>query len=502
MAAPHRTRVIAIVGADGTGKTSVATELARLATAEGMRVIRVHHRPGIVARRAQGQDTTRPHAQPARSSVTAALKLAVVWLDWQLARARAAARERRPTVVLVERGWWDMSVDPVRYRLPGGTRRLVRALGATLPPADVMVLLSGPPAAIHARKPEIPAAEIARQSSEWAALAPRVATSWLVADTVRDDVDEVTRRVWSMARAAPGCDERVWRRAPLTRGPVNVRWTGVPSDCQVSFPRAYGRVARVALPVRRATASLWSGRRADPPFDLDALGALLGLAVDGAVAIDSSFPGRTVVALVRQDRISHIVKIGAPHDAGLANEAALLTRLQNRHGALVVPRVHWIGCWDDRLVVATEAVNGSWAPILDPYVAARLCTQLVGGVDGSAPVVHGDFAPWNIVGAPERPALVDWEFGRQERAPLIDLAHYVVACGSRLHTWRPATAVELLCGPGGPGWLHLSESGEDPSSAPARLAELFAAGTDIRAGRERAFWQRMMSAPGPLDGHR
>ena len=49
--------------------------------------------------------------------------------------------------------WFDMVVDPRRYRLPIRWTPVVRRLGRLLPRPDVVLVLSGEPQALHDRKP-------------------------------------------------------------------------------------------------------------------------------------------------------------------------------------------------------------------------------------------------------------------------------------------------------------------------------------------------------------
>src|SRR5258706_15215769 len=116
---------------------------------------------------------TEPHRQSPRSTPGALAKLGVVLVDTLLGAATAWRPARRRGVVVVERGWFDMAVDPRRYRLPLGFRRVVRWLGRTIPKADVVVILSGDPRAVHERKPEIGVAEVTRQIESWRVLGPR-----------------------------------------------------------------------------------------------------------------------------------------------------------------------------------------------------------------------------------------------------------------------------------------------------------------------------------------
>jgi hypothetical protein len=74
--------------------------------------------------------------------------------------------------VVIERGWWDIIIDPRRYRLQG-IRTLAMALGRAVPWPDLLLVLEAPPDAVHGRKTELSRAELARQMDAWRTLPPR-----------------------------------------------------------------------------------------------------------------------------------------------------------------------------------------------------------------------------------------------------------------------------------------------------------------------------------------
>ena len=110
---------------------------------------------------------TEPHARtpsgPAGSLARVAYLATDTLLGWV---PRVSVPRVRSGLVVIERGWRDLEVDPRRYRLSGGGRA-VRALGRLLPKADLTLVLSAPSAEIHARKPELDIDEIERQQATW-----------------------------------------------------------------------------------------------------------------------------------------------------------------------------------------------------------------------------------------------------------------------------------------------------------------------------------------------
>ena len=184
--------VVLIAGPDGVGKSTLADGLAAGGPV-GRKVVRIHQRPRLLPRRTVHEGPVRePHARRPYPSWLSALKVLYMYLDVVLGwfvRLRPIAR--RGDLVLLERGWWDLVVDPRRYRLRG-VGGLSRRLGQVMPQPDLVLILEAPPGLIHGRVPELPEAELARQVAAWhAVLPPDVARVILDATrppaAVRDD---------------------------------------------------------------------------------------------------------------------------------------------------------------------------------------------------------------------------------------------------------------------------------------------------------------------------
>ncbi|HEY9418332.1 MAG TPA: hypothetical protein VIQ30_26520, partial [Pseudonocardia sp.] len=215
-------RFVVVAGPDGSGKTTITDAIAARAEAEGVRVFRAHHRPGLIAGRpADAGPVVDPHAKPPRPLPVAAAKLLLVLADYLLGWAFVWRRHRRTGLLLLERGWLDMAVDPLRYRLPNGLAPVVVALARLLPRPDAVLLLTGDAEAMNARKPEIGVAEVSRQIVRWRSVLTAVSRRIVEIDTVRTEpqaaVDALTH-----ALRVPG----PWRRVPGTPRRVDLRATG------------------------------------------------------------------------------------------------------------------------------------------------------------------------------------------------------------------------------------------------------------------------------------
>jgi O-antigen/teichoic acid export membrane protein/thymidylate kinase len=169
----RRGALVLIVGPDGVGKSSLAEGLAAAGLA-GHAIVRLHQRARLLPRHTHHDGPVRePHAAAPYARWLAVLKVAYMYVDvvlgW-LIRLRPAVR--RGDVVLLERGWWDLVVDPRRYRLRG-IGALARALGRLMPRPDLVLVLEAPPDLIRGRVPELPEPELARQIAAWRTVIPR-----------------------------------------------------------------------------------------------------------------------------------------------------------------------------------------------------------------------------------------------------------------------------------------------------------------------------------------
>ncbi len=462
---------VLVVGPDGAGKSTVLAELSRLFEAAGVDVLRAHHRPQIIgAQHGDGDPVPDPQAQPPRSGLAAAAKLAVVFCDHVLGWSGRWRRQRSTGVLLLERGWFDVAVDPLRYRLRPHWTGVVRRLGRLLPKADVALILVGDASSIHARKPEIGVAEVQRQMDCWRRLAPSAAHTVVEVDTTAGDVSTSVHQAWSLLENLLSPVSQ-WHRVPLTPLRLDARAAG---DAVIasSVYRPQVVAARAAVGLGRVLLNHRLAPRAAAPFDdLHQLWHIMKVAPAGVVALQSSTNGRHLMALSDGHAIRFLVKIGAPEDQRLRNEFGHLTALSRIGGLVHVPTVHWAGEWDDRFVLASVWETPLRSGHLSVADVGLVASALVNGLSGSGPLVHGDFAPWNILRTRSGTLVVDWEYAVHARRPLFDLAHFVVQSGALLRRYTPREAAWLLCAPNSPGARHLAAVGENVRDAPDRLLE-------------------------------
>jgi thymidylate kinase len=167
-----RGRFVLIVGPDGSGKTTLARRMTETAADHFAESLHIHWRPRVLPRAGGAVgielgDPSEPHAREPRRALPSAVMLAYHWLDFLLGSwFRILPARRRGGLIVMERGWLDIAVDPRRYRLTVSPR-VVELLGRLLPAPDLALILRADPALLVGRKAELPVEELARQNRRW-----------------------------------------------------------------------------------------------------------------------------------------------------------------------------------------------------------------------------------------------------------------------------------------------------------------------------------------------
>lgn len=165
--------VISIVGPDGAGKTTLIDALSQGILKQWR--VKMIRDVGILPRRyvPTGGSVPEPHKDPPYSMPVSIAKTMYLFGDY-LAGWIFDVRPfvRNGGCLIIQRGWWDLAVDPRRYRL-AGSGRVASLLGRFLPHPELLLILEAPPEVMYARKQQLSLEELKRQIEQWHVVLPR-----------------------------------------------------------------------------------------------------------------------------------------------------------------------------------------------------------------------------------------------------------------------------------------------------------------------------------------
>ena len=346
----------------------------------------------------------------------------------------------RSSLIIMERGWWDVAVDPQRYRL-SAPPWLVRALGTLLRRPDLVVVLWAPPDLLFSRKPELSPSEIERQSSAWRDALPRSIDREYV------DVSRTKTEVEGEVREA--ILRRLEARATARLGPG---WITLPTSGQSArwwLPRGPRAASCASLDIYQPTTQRaragWQAasvlasvtafrllpRGSAPPRRVRELLAQY-VPPGGTYAVARANEDDRYVALLLDaaGRRHGFAKLTVGDNAHLLHEAEMIERFTPLlPSPLFAPRV--IAATPDLLLL--EAIR--WTPRARPWeleedVATALGRFFRLGAESTDGVTvgpsHGDVAPWNLLRTATGWCLLDWESASDKARPFHDLCHFFV----------------------------------------------------------------------------
>jgi len=529
--------VVWVVGPDGVGKSTLAAGLERASAGSFRRAVRLHLGPGLLPPPARvlgrtPSDGSDPHGRPPSSAVGSLARLAYLWLDgfvgWWL---KVAPARIRSSLIVVERGWLDLAVDPRRYRL-SLPAELVLGVARLLPRPDLVLVLEATPHAIHRRKGELPVGEIDRQLQAWRAVAARDPERFALIDAsgwppavLEEALRRVDDRLASRHLHLDGCHLAFQCLGAIAVGGTRyavigrrgrLRWllptrVGAPGPSAAGLYRAArARQASGALALelvhRAGLGRLHRCVRLDPEAGLaPRIAQALGtgrVELAAAVTGNGGRGSRALLTVWRDGRQLAIAKVAREEAAKLEHERRVLEALASCSlASFAVPKVlesfNWQGC----LVLLLRPIDArgranrrlgrvELAALAELASLAEPLAPVLGAWPGGVPV-HGDFAPWNS--GPTRAgalAVWDWEDAHLG-APLEDLFHWRV---QRLVLFREGDVATLVAAALEPDrevrWL-CSELGISPEAAPLTLRNYLegslraAGGPDARATHVR-----------------
>ena len=471
--------VVAVVGPDGVGKTTVAAALSQSLT--GLPVVLMRQPSVLPHRTRHSGPVTEPHSQSPDGPLLSLAKTLYLYVDFALGWLfRVRPITRRGGWVIAERGWWDYVVDPRRYRLHPSTARVARWLGRMLPRSDLVLVLEAPAETILARKSELTASEISRQIDVWRQLPLRERRVYIDASRPTDEVvGRAAGEVLGVMRSGASENAAGWTRHPrwiLPRAPRQVAAASLRIYHPVTMrARAGWEAARVIA--KGGGFRLFPKGKGAPAWIVQALTD--HIPKGGSFAVSrANHPSRYTAMVLTENGDPHSFAKLANDDKGreaLRNESTALTTLTAGLPApLAAPRV----LYQKPGLLLLEPF--AWKPRLRPWMlppevaSAMGVFNRSGSQDGDSRegLSHGDFAPWNLLKTETGWGLIDWEESTERRPPFFDVFHYIVQGHSLL---RRPDASSILNGLTGQGWIGEAISayaGETAVSA-AELDQLF-----------------------------
>lgn len=153
---------VVFLGVDGTGKSTILRTISH-DIAPAFRNVHVHHfRPFFGKKQMNTFENILPHSQPCRGRLSSLAKIAWYLIDHTVGYLVVVFSYLiRSTLVLFDRHYYDVIIDPQRYRY-GGPRWVANFFGKLIPRPDLIFLLDASPQVINERKQEVSIAEMMR----------------------------------------------------------------------------------------------------------------------------------------------------------------------------------------------------------------------------------------------------------------------------------------------------------------------------------------------------
>ena len=198
--------MVVVMGPDGAGKSSVIDAVQASLAPAFRRTRRVHLRPHLGRTTdVNGTVEANPHGKNAYGWLISLLKLVYLWFDYTVGYwLKIYPQVARSTLVMFDRYYQDLLVDPRRYRF-GGSRLLAGFFGKILPQPNIWIFLDAPANVLQERKREVSPQETARQREAYRMLAATLPGAFVV--DASQNLEQVVAQVdeailgWLAARA-------------------------------------------------------------------------------------------------------------------------------------------------------------------------------------------------------------------------------------------------------------------------------------------------------------
>jgi thymidylate kinase len=198
--------VVAVLGPDGAGKSSVINGTLNNLAVKFREVKKLHWRPGVLPQlsallgRSKSENdfiVANPHSPKERSRLSSFLRWTYYSSDYIIGYYfKILPMKIRTTAVIMDRYYYDIIVDPVRYgfNLP---LWVVKSILPLIPKPDLTIYLDNNPEELYKRKQELPVHELKRQVKAWREVIPKLPNPRIVTTDkpIEDVVHEITKLV-------------------------------------------------------------------------------------------------------------------------------------------------------------------------------------------------------------------------------------------------------------------------------------------------------------------
>jgi thymidylate kinase len=184
---------VVIVGPDGIGKSTMIASVLKTVSPCFRRRASFHWRPGWIRFNRREVISRGPHDLPPRGRMSSIFAILIYFADYWLGYIMGIrVMLARSGLVLFDRYFYDISIDPLRFRIKG-CRWLVRLLERMVPQPDLVIVLDASETTVHQRKQELTLEEIRRQRQAYRQLARRSRVPTII--SASGDIKATTKAV-------------------------------------------------------------------------------------------------------------------------------------------------------------------------------------------------------------------------------------------------------------------------------------------------------------------
>lgn len=163
---------VVLLGVDGSGKTTLANEFLQAYDNAFRRKYHYHSRVRVlkdlsdIRGNKNSTDHTQPHSKYKKSNkLLSIVKLNYYLLDYMIGNFVIMKNKIRSSIILVERYFYDYSIDPIRYNLSLSSN-FIKKYNCFVKKPDIIFILDGDSEVLWERKKEIPLKEIQNQKEK------------------------------------------------------------------------------------------------------------------------------------------------------------------------------------------------------------------------------------------------------------------------------------------------------------------------------------------------